>query len=622
MTSKSMKPEALKADVHSSSASASTAESASNPITSQEYSWQRIADLVFAHKPNLVKAHIIALLAMLATVPLPLLLPLLVDEVLLHKPGMIVNGLNTIIPQAWQTAVGYIVIVSLATIVLRFLGVVFGVWQVQQFTVIAKDVTYRIRRDLLARVQGVAMSQYETMGSGSVTATMVNDVNTLDTFLGTTVGKLIIAVFSLIGVTFVLLWLNWQLALFILFLNPLVVYFTMRMGRHVKRLKKDENTAIDAFQQSLSETLDALQQVRAANQDRPFFDRIRGKALDIKTHSEAFTWRSDAASRVSFLIFLVGFDVFRGVSMMMVLFSGLTIGEMMAVFGYLWFMMGPVQEILAIQYSYSAGSGALQRINQVLDLKQEPIYKLSGPNPFEADRVSVEVKNLFFTYPGKNEPVLHNLSFEIKPGEKLAFVGASGGGKTTLVQLLLGFYQQDSGQVCYNGIPIEQIGQEVVREQVATVLQQPVLFHHSVRFNLTLGRDLPDELLWQALAQAQLKEVIEALDHQLDSVVGRNGIKLSGGQRQRLAIARMILQDPKVVIMDEATSALDMETERKLYEDLAPFLQGRTTLIVAHRLSSIKQADRILVFEDGHIIESGSHEDLVVAGGTYQRLYR
>ncbi|BBN60026.1 ABC transporter ATP-binding protein [Hydrogenovibrio marinus] len=594
----------------------------SNQAISGEYSWKRIFELVVAHKPNLIKAHIIALLAMLVTVPLPLLLPLLVDEVLLHKPGFIVNTLNTMIPEAWQTAIGYIAIVSVVTILLRFFGVVFGVWQMQQFTVIAKDVTYKIRRDLLARVQGVAMTQYETMGSGSVTATMVNDVNTIDTFLGTTVGKLIIAIFSLVGVTLVLLWLNWQLALFILFLNPLVVYFTMRMGRHVKRLKKSENNAVDAFQQALSETLDALQQVRAANQDRPFFDRIRGKALELKTYSEAFTWRSDAASRVSFLIFLVGFDVFRGVSMLMVLFSGLTIGEMMAVFGYLWFMMGPVQEILAIQYSYSAGSGALQRINNVLDLKQEPVYTLSGKNPFDAEQVSVEVKNVFFTYPGKQNPVLHNLSFKIMPGEKLAFVGASGGGKTTLVQLLLGFYQQDSGQICYNGIPLEEIGQDLVREQVATVLQHPVLFHHTVRFNLSLGRDLSDEQLWKALEQAQLKETIATLEDQLDSVVGRNGIKLSGGQRQRLAIARMILQDPKVVIMDEATSALDMETERKLYEDLAPFLQGRTTLIVAHRLSSIKQADRILVFEDGHIIESGSHEDLVVAGGTYQRLYR
>ena len=149
-----------------------------------------------------------------------------------------------------------------------------------------------------------------------------------------------------------------------------------------------------------------------------------------------------------------------------------------------------------------------------------------------------------------------------------------------------------------------------------------MLFNQSIRFNLTLGRELTDEQLWSALQMAQMKETIEKLEQGLDTEVGRNGIKLSGGQRQRLAIARMILQDPKVVIMDEATSALDMQTERQLYEDLAPFLAGRTTLIVAHRLSSIRQADRILVFEDGQIIESGSPEELMAQEGTYHALYR
>ncbi|WP_051678574.1 ABC transporter ATP-binding protein [Thiomicrospira pelophila] len=591
-------------------------------VEGEAYSWQRIFDLVVQHKSLLIKAHIIALLATLATVPLPLLLPLLVDEVLLDQPAWIVASLQAIAPENWYSPLYYIAAMTLLTIVLRATGVGFGVWQMQQFTVISKDVTYRIRRDLLARVQGVSMAQYETLGTGSVNATLVNDVNTIDTFLGTTVGKLIIAVFSLIGMTLILLWLHWQLALFILLMNPLVVYFTMRMGRKVKTLKKSENSALDAFQQALSETLEALLQVRASNQDKSFFQRINRTAFDVKRHSESFTWKSDAASRISFLIFLVGFDVFRGVSMLMVVFSGLSIGEMMAVFGYLWFMMGPVQELLAIQYSYNAATAGLQRINSVLDLKQEPYYS-SKVNPFKSNQaVSVSVQNLKFHYPGKTEYVLDGLSFEIQAGEKLALVGASGGGKTTLVQMLLGFYRPDSGGVFFNQQPIERIGYDVVREHVATVLQTPMLFNQTVRFNLTLGRDLSESQLWRALEMAQLDETIKALEHQLDTQVGRSGIKLSGGQRQRLAIARMILQDPKVVIMDEATSALDMETERKLYEDLAPFFEGRTTLIVAHRLSSIRQADRILVFEDGRIIESGHHEELLQMQGTYHRLYR
>ncbi|WP_051145235.1 ABC transporter ATP-binding protein [Thiomicrorhabdus sp. Kp2] len=588
----------------------------------RSYTWQRIYDLVVQHKPELIKANIIALFAMLATVPLPLLLPILVDEVLLDKPGFIVESLQKLVSPDWYGPIYYITAITIITILLRGIGLLLGVWQMQQFTVIAKNVTFRIRKDLLARVQGVSMAQYSSMGSGSVSATMLNDVNTIDTFLGTTVSKLIIALFSLVGVSAVLFWLNWQLAVFILLFNPVVVYFTMLMGRKVKTLKKDENSAVDAFQQSLTETLDALQQVRAANQDSSFFNRVRDNAFSIKKHSEAFTWKSDAASRFSFMIFLVGFDLFRGVGMLMVVFSDLSIGQMIAVFGYLWFMMGPVQELLAIQYGYSAASGALQRINEVLDLKQEPKYR-EEINPFnEKTAVSVAVKDLEFYYPEKSESVLKSLNFKIEAGEKLALVGASGGGKTTLVQLLLGFYEATSGQVLYNNIPITQIGQSVVRANVATVLQHPALFNQTIRFNLTMGQNLPDEILWQALKQAQLAETIQALDKQLDSIVGRNGIKLSGGQRQRLAIARMILQDPKVVIMDEATSALDMETERRLYEDLAPFLENRTTLIVAHRLSSIRQADRIMVFEDGHIIESGSHDELMAQTGTYHKLYR
>lgn len=591
-------------------------------LSERSYTWQRIYDLVVQHKPELVKANLIAFFAMLSTVPLPMLLPLLVDEVLLDKPGAIVAFLQTFVSSDWYSATYYIVAITIVTIILRGTGLGLGVWQMQQFTVIAKNVTFRIRKDLLARVQGVSMAQYETMGSGSVSATMLNDVNTIDTFLGTTVSKLIIAIFTLVGVSAVLFWLNWQLAVFILLFNPIVVYFTMVMGRRVKTLKKDENTAVDAFQQSLTETLDALQQVRAANQDQNFFDRVRNNAYSIKTHSEAFTWKSDAASRFSFMIFLVGFDLFRAAGMLMVVFSDLSIGQMIAVFGYLWFMMGPVQELLAIQYGFSAASGALQRINEVLDLKQEPIYK-SKVNPFtRSEALALEVKQVSFHYPGKTENVLHNLNFTIQPGEKLALVGASGGGKTTLVQILLGFYEAQSGDVFYGGERIQDIGQQMVRQNVATVLQQPVLFHQTIRFNLTLGQTRDEADLWQALEQAQLDDVVKALELGLETVVGRNGIRLSGGQRQRLAIARMILQDPKVVIMDEATSALDMETERQLYVDLAPFLENRTTLIVAHRLSSIKQADRILVFEDGHIIETGSHDELIAQEGTYHKLYR
>jgi ATP-binding cassette subfamily C protein len=304
----------------------------------------------------------------------------------------------------------------------------------------------------------------------------------------------------------------------------------------------------------------------------------------------------------------------------MVVFSDLSIGQMMAVFAYLWFMMGPVQEALNIQYAYFGARAALERINRLLDLNEEPQYP-TRDNPFAGKRgVAVQLKDIRFEY-RQGEPVLNGVSLAIPAGQKVALVGASGGGKSTLVQVLLGLYPAQSGEIRFDGVPVEHIGLEVVREHVATVLQQPVLFNDTVRNNLTLGRNYPDEALWEALQRAQLSDTVRDMPQGLDSQLGRQGVRLSGGQRQRLAIARLLLGDPQVVIFDEATSALDTETEARLHEALKEFLAGRTVIIVAHRLSAVRQADRVYVFEDGRVAEQGTHSELIKAEGLYSRLY-
>jgi ATP-binding cassette subfamily C protein len=307
--------------------------------------------------------------------------------------------------------------------------------------------------------------------------------------------------------------------------------------------------------------------------------------------------------------------------MLMVLFSDLSIGEMLAVYAYLWFMMTPVQEILGIQFSYLAAKAALSRINKLMEVGLEPRYP-NTQDPFaDVSTTSIRVENVSFRY-GDGPLVLDNLNLQIAAGEKVALVGASGGGKTTLVQILLGLYLPEQGQVFFDGVPVTRIGLDVVRNNVATVLQHPALFNDTVRNNLTLGRQTADGELWHALDVAQLSEVVRELPKGLDTLIGRDGIRLSGGQRQRLAVARMVLSDPRVVILDEATSALDTTTEQNLHLAMREFLQGRTTLIIAHRLSAVRQADRALVFEGGTIVEDGSHDDLMRNDGLYASLYR
>jgi ATP-binding cassette subfamily C protein len=586
---------------------------------SPTYTWSTISDIVREHKRELIVAHAVAIFAALASVPIPLLMPLLVDEVLLHQPGRLVALANGLFPADWRGPLLYIGAVLAATLTLRFVALTLGVWQTRNFTLIAKDVAFRMREQMLLRLSRIAMSEYETLGSGAVASHFVKDLDAVDTFIGATVSKFVVALLSLVGTAIVLVWMNWQLALFILLLNPAVVYFTMVLGKRVKDLKKQENSAFELFNQALTETLDAIHQIRAINRERHYIARVIETARDIRTHTAAFSWKSDAAARLSFMVFLFGFDIFRAVSMLMVVFSGLTVGQMMAVFGYLWFMMAPVQEILGLQYAYFAAKAALSRINHLLELKEEPHYPHLH-NPFAGKHtVGVAVENVCFSY--GETPVLNGVSLTIQAGEKVALVGASGGGKSTLVQVILGLYPPQSGTVRFDGIPMTEIGLEVVRSHVATVLQHPALFNDTVRMNLTLGRECSDEQLWQALIVAQLADTVRELPNALDTIVGRQGIRLSGGQRQRLAIARMILSDPQVVILDEATSALDAETEAKLHEALRGFLQDRTTLIIAHRLSAVKQADRAYVFDGGQIIEEGAHEELIKNDGLYSRLY-
>ncbi|WP_418139905.1 ABC transporter ATP-binding protein [Oceanimonas smirnovii] len=582
--------------------------------------WSGLISMMRRHKKLLIKAHLLAIAGTLLAVPVPLLMPLLVDEVLLDQPGTLIAALDPVLPANWQTGVGYILAVLVVTLLLRLMALVLNILQGRQFARVAKHITFQIRRRLTRQLMRTPMRAFESVGAGSVSSHYITDVETLDKFLGETLSRLLISLLSVLGTAVVLLLLNWQLGLFILLLNPVVVFFSSRLGSKVKYLKRNENKAFELFQQALVETLDGIQEIRAANRERHYLRRVIDRARGVRDTAIEYHWKSEAAGKASFLLFLSGVELFRAVGMIMVLFTDLTVGQIFAVFSYLWFMMGPVQELLNMQYSFYAADAARKRINSMLALGGEP-PATGRINPFVGrTTLPIDVSKLSFSYDGERK-VLDEVSLSIAAGEKVALVGASGGGKSTFIQLLLGLYPADSGDIRFGGASSQDIGFATIREHVATVLQQPVLFNDTVRANLNLGDDHSDDAIWQALKVAQLNEVIAAMDKGLDTELGRRGVRLSGGQQQRLAVARMILKDPAIVILDEATSALDTDTEQRLHQAMSGFLKGRTTLIVAHRLSSVRQADRVIVFEDGKISQSGTHHELLDRPGLYRTLY-
>ena len=566
------------------------------------------------YRKELILGNIIAVIATLLVVVIPLFIPIVVDELLLGKDHGFISWISM---HVWTTDTkGYVLGILAFILLLRLLSTFLSVLQTKIFVSISKNITFGIRQKLLAHLKHVSLKEYEMMRVGAVTSKLVTDVETIDSFVSTTISKLIVSSLILIFSSAVLLWIHWQLALFILLTNPIVVLFTVKLSRNIGKLKREENRAVELFQSSLNETLELFHQIRAANKENYFFKESEKKAEELKAHATNYGYRSDAAMKLSYLVFLSGYEIFRAVSILAVAYSDLSVGLMLAIFSYLWVMVSPTQDIINFQYVLATARTACNRINSIFEMEQEPEVK-EDKNPFANRKaVDIEVRNLSFSY-NKSINILENINMHIPEGSKVAIVGASGSGKTTLANIMVGFYPLESGEIRYGGISNRNLKLSTIRENIYLILQHPKLFNDTMLFNLTLGNHYSKEAVAEALYIAQLDDVIARLDKGLDTVVGKDGIKLSGGQRQRVAIARMVLSDPKVVIFDESTSALDVHTEAKLFEALHDFLREKTVVTIAHRLSTIKNAESIYVLEDGRVVDSGTPQALLEKDESY-----
>ena len=562
-------------------------------------------------KSDFWRTNMYGIVATLLLLPIPMLIPLLIDEVLLEHPGKMTDMISSFFDSSeiWI----YIVVILVIVLILRFMAFFFNNQKTFYATKITQKISYLLRHRILHHLERVSISEYETLKSGGIASKTVQDVESVSGFSGQLVTTVLSASLMLIGVAGVMLWMNWVLALLVFMLNPLFLGFSRLLGRKTGELLRRQHETYELYHELLNETLELFIQVRASNQERSFFGLLRGRAKEIEMASLNYGYKASVAHSSSALLTNTVVDIFRALGIAAVAYSDLTIGMMIAFIFYLSTLVAPIQQLMGLVIGYQNTKPALERINTLLSLSQEPHYPHEA-DPFKNNMTtSIELKKINFAY-GNGKQVLHNISLKAEAGQKIALIGPSGSGKTTIAQIMVGFYPSHSGEILYGSVPIEQIGLPVVRENVALMLQQALFFNDTIRMNLTLSKEKSDEEIYEALKAAQLENFIRHLKDGLNTAIGKNGIRLSGGQRQRLAIARLILSDPKIVIFDEATSALDNATEFHLYETLAPFLKDRTTIIIAHRTTTIKQADYIYLIEEGKVKAEGTYEGLYAQG--------
>jgi len=478
-----------------------------------------------------------------------------------------------------------------------------------------------MRRQLFAHIQKLSFRYFDNTKTGHLVGRLTNDLNMIGEMAHHGPEDLFLAVMTLLGAFALMLSIHWELAVLTFVIVPLiiwvVVYFNKKMTGAIHQLYRD----IGDFNARVEENVGGIRVVKAfSNEEHEIkrFEENNRRFRLTKLGSYKLIAKNGSISYMM-MRFVTLFVMVCGT--WYVIEDQLTYGEFVGFLLLTNVFFRPIEKINAIVESYPQGFAGFRRYVELMDTAPDIV---DAPDAVEIDdfRREIEFDRVSFSYDGVR-PVLRDINLVIRKGETVAFVGPSGAGKTTLCSLLPRFYEVDSGAIRMDGIDIRNIKQDSLRRLIGIVQQDVFLFAGTIRENILYGNlNASEEEVWEAARRARLDDFIRSLEDGMDTVIGERGVKLSGGQKQRLAIARMFLKNPPILILDEATSALDTETELAIQQSLAELSKGRTTLIIAHRLATIRDADRIVVVTEDGITEQGTHRELVEAGGVYSRLHQ
>lgn len=534
---------------------------------------------------------------------IPWLFKFLIDDVLIAGNELILNY------------------IAAGAVLLYFFKGVFNYTQKYLISGLSQHVIVDLRKDIYQHLQKLSLSFFERQRTGDLMSRITNDVNVIQTSLTQGLSNLVLQPLMVIGIVGFLLYIDWKLAMVSFIVIPLISFAISKFGFKMRSISTKIQNEMSNVTNILQETLSAVRIVKAFNNEEKEIQKF-SRANDRTLEENLKGVQVEATiTPVVELIIAIGSAAFLWYGGHKVLRGAMTTGELITFIGYIGLLISPIN-ILSKSYNLiQKAVGASERIFNLLNVDEKVVEKEDAIE-MPPIKGNVEFRDVSFSYK-KSDEVLKNVNIEAEPGEMVAFVGHSGAGKTTLVNLIPRFYDVDEGEILIDDINIKDVKINTLRKQIGIVPQETVLFKGTIAENIAYGAEHKSrEEIIEAAKKANAHQFISDFTDGYDTEVGERGVSLSGGQKQRISIARALLTDHKILILDEATSSLDLKSESLIQEALERLIEDRTTFVIAHRLSTVINADKIIVLEEGEIVEKGKHEDLIQKEGYYYNLYK
>jgi len=566
----------------------------------------------------------IILIAMLMeavmSVATPWPLKIIIDDIVghgslpkwLHWAGVLVPSGNKVAMAA---------LIAFGFILINVIGSLSGYINSYYNENVAQHVANDLRRRIYHHLQRLSLAYYDTHQTGKLLSTITSDVSTIQDFASSTLLTILVDAMTILGMLGLMFYLDTGFTMVALAVTPFLLLFVARFKKQMKKatreVRKDQSNMLVILQQG-------LESIRAVNAfGRQDFEEDKLKQVSLETMNAALKARKVKSVlspvvtiTVSVCIALV---LWRGADLIFT--KAMTVGALTVFIWYMNKFFSPVQDLAKMTSTIAQATVALERIQAILDTETIIMPNSDGREPGEL-KGDIEFDHVFFSY-NRDAPVLNNISFKIKRGQRVGICGPTGCGKSTIVSLVARFYDPTGGRVLIDGTEITEFKLDGLRAQFGFVLQDTALFYGSIRENIAYGRPgATEEEIIEAAKLANAHDFISKMPHGYDTLVGERGVTLSGGQRQRIGIARAVVRNSPILILDEPTASLDTESEKVVMEALQNLMFGRTVIIIAHRLNTIRNADKIIVLNNGHIVEEGTHDELITRGAIYADLHK